>query len=162
MIGSFLYLQPTARSVPAITIGRMASLHDLDTTGIVIADASGLSTENRIPASVLAAVLTPAAAPEGTDPRTAALRPLLDGLPVAAGSGTLVDRFTVGSPNADGRGWVRAKTGTLTGTNALAGVVTDADGRLLVFAFMSNGPDPIGARPRLDALATALRGCGCR
>jgi D-alanyl-D-alanine carboxypeptidase/D-alanyl-D-alanine-endopeptidase (penicillin-binding protein 4) len=57
---------------------------------------------------------------------------------------------------------VRAKTGTLTGTNALAGVVPDVDGRLLVFAFMSNGPDPVGARPRLDALAAALRGCGCR
>jgi len=69
---------------------------------------------------------------------------------------------TAGTPNGDARGYVRAKTGTLTGTNALAGVVPDVDGRLLVFAFMSNGPDPVGARPRLDALAAALRGCGCR
>ena len=153
---------PASFAGAADSVRGVLAANGLDMAGVTTADTSGLSTQNRIPASVLAAVLTPAAAPEGTDPRTAALRPLLDGLPVAAGSGTLVDRFTVGSPNADGRGYVRAKTGTLTGTNALAGVVTDADGRLLVFAFMSNGPDPIGARPRLDALATALRGCGCR
>ncbi|MEJ2867219.1 D-alanyl-D-alanine carboxypeptidase/D-alanyl-D-alanine-endopeptidase [Actinomycetospora sp. OC33-EN08] len=146
-----------ASSVRSVLAGR-----GIDTAAVRTSDTSGLSTENRIPASVLAAVLTPAAAPGTEDPRTAALRPLLDGLPIAAGTGTLVDRYTVGSPNAAGRGWVRAKTGTLTGTNALAGVVSDTDGRLLVFAFMSNGPDPVGARPRLDALATTLRGCGCR
>ncbi|GLZ54049.1 D-alanyl-D-alanine carboxypeptidase/D-alanyl-D-alanine-endopeptidase [Actinomycetospora sp. NBRC 106378] len=143
-------------------IRKVLGENGVDTTGVTTSDASGLSTENRIPAAVLASVLTPAAAPTGTDPRTAILRPLLDGLPVAAGTGTLVDRYTADSTNAAGRGWVRAKTGTLTGTNALAGVVSDVDGRLLVFAFMSNGPDPVGARPRLDALATALRGCGCR
>jgi D-alanyl-D-alanine carboxypeptidase/D-alanyl-D-alanine-endopeptidase (penicillin-binding protein 4) len=57
---------------------------------------------------------------------------------------------------------VRAKTGTLTGVNSLAGTVLDADGRVLVFALLSNGPDPAGVRPRLDALAAALRSCGCR
>ena len=153
---------PASFAGAADSVRAVLAANGIDQAGVVTADTSGLSTQNRIPASVLAAVLAPAAAPEAVDPRTAALRPLLDGLPVAAGSGTLVDRFTVGSPNADGRGWVRAKTGTLTGTNALAGVVSDVDGRLLVFAFMSNGPDPVGARPRLDALATALRGCGCR
>ncbi|MGH3979175.1 MAG: D-alanyl-D-alanine carboxypeptidase, partial [Pseudonocardiaceae bacterium] len=61
-----------------------------------------------------------------------------------------------------GRGWVRAKTGTLTGVNSLAGTVLDVDGRLLVFAALSNGPDPAAARPRLDELAAALRSCGCR
>ncbi|WP_018333174.1 D-alanyl-D-alanine carboxypeptidase/D-alanyl-D-alanine endopeptidase [Actinomycetospora chiangmaiensis] len=153
---------PASFDGAASSVRKVLDEHGIATGGVTTADASGLSTENRIPASVLAAVLTPAAAPTTADPRTATLRPLLDGLPVAAGTGTLVDRFDSGSTNAAGRGWVRAKTGTLTGTNALAGVVADTDGRLLVFAFMSNGPDPVGARPRLDALATALRGCGCR
>jgi D-alanyl-D-alanine carboxypeptidase/D-alanyl-D-alanine-endopeptidase (penicillin-binding protein 4) len=141
---------------------KVLTAHGIDVSGVTLSDNSGLSTNDRIPASVLASVLAPAAAPLGADPRTPALRPILDGLPVAAGTGTLVDRFQAGTPNGDARGWVRAKTGTLTGTNALAGVVPDVDGRLLVFAFMSNGPDPVGARPRLDALAAALRGCGCR
>ena len=141
---------------------KILSAHGIDVSGVKLSDTSGLSTNDRIPASVLAAVLTPAAAPLGADPRSSALRPILDGLPVAAGTGTLADRYTAGTPNGDARGYVRAKTGTLTGTNALAGVVPDVDGRLLVFAFMSNGPDPVGARPRLDALAAALRGCGCR
>lgn len=144
------------------SVTKILTAHGVDVSGVTLSDTSGLSTNDRIPASVLAAVLTPAAAPLGADPRTPALRPVLDGLPIAAGTGTLADRFTPDTPNGDARGYVRAKTGTLTGTNALAGVVPDDDGRLLVFAFMSNGPDPVGARPRLDALAAALRGCGCR
>ncbi len=144
------------------SVTRILAAHGIDTSGVTLSDASGLSTNDRIPASVLAAVLTPAAAPLGADPRTPGLRPILDGLPIASGTGTLADRYTAGTPNGAARGYVRAKTGTLTGTNALAGVVPDDDGRLLVFAFMSNGPDPVGARPRLDGLAAALRGCGCR
>jgi D-alanyl-D-alanine carboxypeptidase/D-alanyl-D-alanine-endopeptidase (penicillin-binding protein 4) len=57
---------------------------------------------------------------------------------------------------------VRAKTGTLTGVSALAGQVTDSDGRLLTFALMANGTSQSQSRPQLDALAAALRGCGCR
>ncbi len=63
---------------------------------------------------------------------------------------------------AAGRGVVRAKTGTLTGVSSLAGVVTDADGRLLVFALMSNGAGPGTVRPLLDAIAAELSRCGCR
>jgi D-alanyl-D-alanine carboxypeptidase/D-alanyl-D-alanine-endopeptidase (penicillin-binding protein 4) len=91
--------------------------------------------------------------------RTATLRPLLVGLPVAGGSGTLADRYH--GPSAPGRGWVHAKTGTLTGVNSLAGTVLDTDGRILVFALLSNGPNPASVRPRLDALAAELRSCGC-
>ena len=57
---------------------------------------------------------------------------------------------------------MRAKTGTLTGVSSLAGVVVDADGRLLVFALMSNGVNPATARPELDAVAAGLAACGCR
>jgi D-alanyl-D-alanine carboxypeptidase/D-alanyl-D-alanine-endopeptidase (penicillin-binding protein 4) len=79
---------------------------------------------------------------------------------VAGGSGTLADRYEGAATG--GRGWVRAKTGTLTGVNSLAGTVLDAEGRVLVFALLSNGPDPVAVRPRLDLLAAALRSCGCR
>ena len=57
-------------------------------------------------------------------------------------------------------GWLRAKTGSLTGTNSLVGIVTDASGRVLTFALMSNNAGPTG-RTAIDALAATLRSCGC-
>ncbi|MGE0298069.1 MAG: D-alanyl-D-alanine carboxypeptidase/D-alanyl-D-alanine-endopeptidase [Pseudonocardia sp.] len=128
-----------------------------DTSGLVLVDGSGLSTRDRVPARLLGAVLAAAAVPAQSRRDTLFLRPLLTGLPVAGGDGTLDDRFT-----GTGRGVVRAKTGTLTGVSSLAGVVTDGDGRLLVFAFMSTGTSPAVARPELDRLAASLSGCGCR
>ncbi|RZS41227.1 D-alanyl-D-alanine carboxypeptidase/D-alanyl-D-alanine-endopeptidase (penicillin-binding protein 4) [Herbihabitans rhizosphaerae] len=126
-----------------------------------LSDASGLSVNNRVSASLLAQVLAVAAAPDGRDPRTAKLRPLLGGLPVAGGSGTLAKRYQT-PPSTEGKGWVRAKTGTLTGTNAVAGTVLDADGRTLVFALVSAGPNSDATKQGLDNIATALRQCGCR
>jgi D-alanyl-D-alanine carboxypeptidase/D-alanyl-D-alanine-endopeptidase (penicillin-binding protein 4) len=140
--------------------------HGFDVTGVTLVDGSGLSTSDAVPATLLTALLGTAATPDQpatTDgvnqPRTAELRPLLVGLPVAGGSGTLADRYH--GPSAPGRGWVRAKTGTLTGVNSLAGTVLDTDGRMLVFALLSNGPNPASVRPRLDTLAAELRSCGC-
>lgn len=133
-----------------------------DVSGLSLADASGLSGQDKVPAKLLAQILAVAAGPDGKDPRTAKLRPLLGGLPVAGGGGTLQDRYnTPGS--GIGRGWVRAKTGTLSvpPVNSLAGVVLDNDGRLLVFALMTNGSQSGPARPALDAIAATLRKCGC-
>jgi len=132
-----------------------------DTNGLVLRDGSGLSPENRISTSLLGSVLASAAAVSKNPNDVQYLRPILTGLPVAGGGGTLADRFTDGRSVA-GRGVVRAKTGTLTGASSLAGVVSDVDGRLLVFAFISNGTSPADARPKLDALAATLSRCGCR
>jgi serine-type D-Ala-D-Ala carboxypeptidase/endopeptidase (penicillin-binding protein 4) len=133
-----------------------------DPSGTVLVDGSGLSTANRVTPRLLGAVLAAAAAPaEGPDD-VEFLRPVVTGLPVAGGFGTLDDRFAPDGPAAAGRGAVRAKTGTLTGVSSLAGVVTDADGRLLVFALMANGDSPAAVRPRLDAVAALLSRCGCR
>ncbi|MGZ8749997.1 MAG: D-alanyl-D-alanine carboxypeptidase/D-alanyl-D-alanine endopeptidase [Pseudonocardia sp.] len=133
-----------------------------DTAGAELVDGSGLSTADRVPAQLLGAVLAEAAAPAQGARDTQFLRPIVTGLPVAGGDGTLADRFANGSPSASGRGVVRAKTGTLTGVSSLAGIVTDADGRLLVFALMSNGVNPGLVRPKLDAIAAQLGRCGCR
>jgi D-alanyl-D-alanine carboxypeptidase/D-alanyl-D-alanine-endopeptidase (penicillin-binding protein 4) len=129
-----------------------------------IHDNSGLSPSDRIPPSLLAQVLRVAASPDTADPRVAKLRPLLYGLPIAGstlGDATLSHRYQT-AQSAAGKGWVRAKTGTLgdQGVYALAGVVLDKDGRLLVFAFNSGGASPAG-QPVLDEMAAALRGCGC-
>jgi serine-type D-Ala-D-Ala carboxypeptidase/endopeptidase (penicillin-binding protein 4) len=147
--------------------------HGFDVSRVTLVDGSGLSVNDAVPATLLTELLGAAAVPDqsstdqsSTDQsnadhqqRTAALRPLLVGLPVAGGSGTLADRYQ--GPAADARGWVRAKTGTLTGVNSLAGTVLDVEGRVLVFALLSNGPSPVSVRPRLDALAAGLRSCGC-
>ncbi|MEV6914249.1 D-alanyl-D-alanine carboxypeptidase/D-alanyl-D-alanine-endopeptidase [Amycolatopsis sp. NPDC051106] len=135
--------------------------HGFDTTGVKLSDGSGISTDNKIPAKLLTQLMAAAAAPEGKNPNTAELRAMLAGLPVAGGSGTLADKRFETPASQAGRGWVRAKTGTLTGVNTLAGLVLDQDGRVLVFAFMSNGSDQQPGRDAIDALATSLRKCGC-
>ena len=132
-----------------------------DTSGLVLHDGSGLSPDNRISTTLLGSVLASASAVSENPNDVQYLRPILTGLPVAGGGGTLSDRFTDGRSVA-GRGVVRAKTGTLSGASSLAGVVSDVDGRLLVFAFISNGTSPADARPKLDAIAAALSRCGCR
>jgi D-alanyl-D-alanine carboxypeptidase/D-alanyl-D-alanine-endopeptidase (penicillin-binding protein 4) len=149
-----------ARGAPPSFAGASAAileaLEDLkiDTIGVEMYDGSGISTKDRVPPAVLAQVV--ALAVKGDNP---ALRNLLTGLPVAGVSGSLADRFQDPGSSA-GAGWVRAKTGSLEVTYALAGYVPDVDGRIVVFAFVSNGVGT-GTRPALDALAAGLRGCGC-
>ncbi|MGW2015423.1 D-alanyl-D-alanine carboxypeptidase/D-alanyl-D-alanine endopeptidase [Streptomyces sp. NPDC001927] len=123
----------------------------LPTAGARFADGSGLSRDDRLSAALLTGLLTRAA-----DPARPALRPVLTGLPVGGFSGTLKGRFDTGTA-LGGAGLVRAKTGTLTGVNTLAGTVVTADGRLLAFAFLAGRtPSPYQAQPALDRLSAAL------
>ncbi|MGW8361619.1 D-alanyl-D-alanine carboxypeptidase/D-alanyl-D-alanine endopeptidase [Streptomyces wedmorensis] len=125
----------------------------LPVTGARFADGSGLDRRDRVSATLLTGLLTRAA-----DPTRPALRPLLTGLPVGGFTGTLAGRYDTGSPGA---GLVRAKTGTLTGVNTLAGTVVTPDGRLLAFAFLAaRTPSPYEAQPALDRLSTALAKSG--
>ncbi|MGZ0140258.1 D-alanyl-D-alanine carboxypeptidase/D-alanyl-D-alanine endopeptidase [Rhodococcus qingshengii] len=135
--------------------GKTLQAAGFDYTGVSLHDSSGLSVDDLIPAQVLDRVMT-AAAGDG-DPK---LRPLLDYLPVAGGTGSLSDRYASG--NRTGAGWVRAKTGTLSTASALSGFVVDQNGRVLTFALMSNDRPPEVSRPALDAIAGALRNCGCQ
>ncbi|GAA1482731.1 D-alanyl-D-alanine carboxypeptidase/D-alanyl-D-alanine-endopeptidase [Gordonia sinesedis] len=150
--------------------------------GTTLSDASGLSYANKVPAAMLDTLMAAAsgsagAAGTGTGTGTddssdsddsgdsdgtvqAKMRPMLDGLPVAGGTGTLADRFDVRTN--PGAGWVRAKTGTLTGVSSLTGIVQTVDGRVLSFALISGGTSPADARPALDAIPGDLRECGCR
>ncbi|MFF8831700.1 D-alanyl-D-alanine carboxypeptidase/D-alanyl-D-alanine-endopeptidase [Streptomyces sp. NPDC015131] len=119
--------------------------------GARFADGSGLDRRDRVSAALLTSLLA-----EAADPSRPQLRPVLTGLPVGGFSGTLADRYPDGSPGA---GLVRAKTGTLTGVNTLAGTVVTADGRLLAFAFLAGRTASAdGAQSALDRLAAALTG----
>lgn len=130
---------------------RLAHL-GLPVTGAVFKDGSGLNRDDKLTAGLLTALLSKAA-----DPAHPELRPVLTGLPVAGFTGTLSSRYTDGAA-----GVVRAKTGTLTGVNTLAGTVVDRDGRLLAFAFLtSDTTSPGAAQTALDKTVTALAACGC-
>ncbi|MFE9705942.1 D-alanyl-D-alanine carboxypeptidase/D-alanyl-D-alanine-endopeptidase [Streptomyces sp. NPDC005930] len=110
-------------------------------------DGSGLDRTDLLTADLLTGLLT-----EAADPARPQLRPVLTGLPVAHFTGTLAGRYTDGAA-----GLVRAKTGTLTGVNTLAGTVATPDGRLLAFAFLANATtDAWAAQSTLDRAATAL------
>ncbi|MFI1181850.1 D-alanyl-D-alanine carboxypeptidase/D-alanyl-D-alanine-endopeptidase [Streptomyces sp. NPDC020799] len=129
-------------------------LDKLGLQGARIADGSGLDRADQVSAAFLAQLLVRAA-----DPAHPELRPVLTGLPVAGFTGTLSGRY---ADEETGRGTVRAKTGTLTGVNTLAGTAVSADGRLLTFAFMSSGTNDADAAQRvLDRMATTVAGCGC-
>ena len=127
----------------------------IDTGNARLLDSSGLSVDDRLTAETLDGVVNAAA---GSDQPT--LRPLLDLLPIAGGSGTLSNRYLDTDAGRAAAGYLRAKTGSLTGTNSLAGIVTNASGRVLTFAFISNNAGPTG-RTAIDALAAVLRSCGC-
>ena len=142
-----------AGAVDAVT-NRLNTAH-IDTRSATLQDSSGLSVDDHLTAKTLDAVVQAAAGPD--EP---ALRPLLDLLPIAGGSGTLSERFLDTAANTGPAGWLRAKTGSLTATNALAGVVTDRSGRVLTFALISNDAGPTG-RTAIDAVAATLWSCGC-
>lgn len=126
-------------------------------TGARVYDGSGLSRRNRLPPPTLTAVLRLAASRDHPE-----LRPVLTGLPVAGFTGSLESRFDEAPPQ--GRGRVRAKTGTLTGVSSLAGVATDLDGNPMAFVLMADRVallDTLDARDALDAMAAALGACHC-
>jgi len=127
----------------------------IDLAGVTLVDASGLSHADRMRPAALLDVLRLAA--QGDK----ALAPILEGLPVAGFSGTLATRYRTAATRG-GAGVVRAKTGTLTGVSALAGLVADRSGDLLAFALLApEAPSAEVTEPALDRIATELAGCGC-
>jgi serine-type D-Ala-D-Ala carboxypeptidase/endopeptidase (penicillin-binding protein 4) len=107
-------------------------------------DGSGLSPDNRITPRAMVRYLHWV----DDQPWAAQWRATL---PIAGVDGTLASRFK-GTPLA---GNLRAKTGTLLAANALAGYVTAASGKELVFAFYAN--DRPGSAPSvLPAMDAAM------
>jgi serine-type D-Ala-D-Ala carboxypeptidase/endopeptidase (penicillin-binding protein 4) len=129
-------------------------------TGIHLVDGSGLSPRDRISPLALAQLVRLAG------DRQAALRTAVTGMPVAGFSGTLAPGQSVfGNFGSAALGQIQAKTGNLTRVVSLAGVANDASGRLLAFAFMADRLPQgqlVKAAGVIDAMATALAGCGCR
>ncbi len=135
----------------AVTITTLRDM-GVPVAGLELHDGAGFSDQNRVaPATLVGALLS---APG--HPNTAGL---LTYLPLGGLEGTVNARFR----GTSAAGFLRAKTGSLTGVTALAGVVTTADGRQLAFATLLDGmpygqAGPIAA---IDDFVNALAGCGC-
>jgi D-alanyl-D-alanine carboxypeptidase/D-alanyl-D-alanine-endopeptidase (penicillin-binding protein 4) len=116
----------------------------LDTSGLVIADGSGLSRMSTLTARFLVALLADSSRTE----------PFVRALPVGGVDGTLKSRFT------EVAGKVQAKTGTLTGVASLSGYVTTLAGERLAFSMLAchfardGGADAV--RSVQDALIRSL------
>ena len=81
---------------------------------------------------------------------------LASALPVAGGSGTLIERFEDPEESA-AVGFARAKTGTLLSVSSLTGITQTSQGRLLAYAFVLNDvEDTAAARDALDRAVAAL------
>lgn len=102
----------------AKTFSELLSSLGINTTNLVVKDASGLSKQNRVTARQISQLLMVIY----HDPKFA---PIVTGLPVGGVSGTLQNRFVETAPEAVGL--VKAKTGTLNGTTNLAGFVESGD-----------------------------------
>ena len=121
--------------------------------GLEIRDGSGLSTHDRVPPALLAAVLGEAAS--GDAP---VLEQILFDIPIAGLSGTLIDRFDEGDTQV-ARGLVRGKTGYLGGSATLAGVVVLPDGRTAGYSIVVHGfdgADAVAARAAVDEVAAEM------
>lgn len=128
----------------------------IDTAGLELYDGSGLSRDNLVSPLTLAETITAAA----LDARTASL---VSDLPIGGFNGSILSRFQGAAAKA-GLGVVHAKTGTLTGVHSLAGFVSDAEGRPMVFVVMADrtgAVSPLAVQGGLDNVAAALAACSC-
>jgi D-alanyl-D-alanine carboxypeptidase/D-alanyl-D-alanine-endopeptidase (penicillin-binding protein 4) len=150
--------QPASFAGAAAAVRRALVKLGVPAAGVSLHDDSGLSRDNRISPAALTQTLRVAASAHHP-----ALHVLFAGMPVGGYAGTLAGRYHDAGSRA-GAGYVRAKTGTLSGVSSLAGVVQDRSGRLLAFALMADRVSATGTLPAedaLDAVAAKLAGCGC-
>jgi len=102
----------------AVTFATLLIELGIDPSQVIVKDASGLSRENKVTASVMSQLLYKIY----TDP---ALSQIANGLPIGGKTGTLRHRYLETAPQAVGL--IKAKTGTLTGVVSLAGYVESGD-----------------------------------
>ncbi|MCH1866149.1 D-alanyl-D-alanine carboxypeptidase/D-alanyl-D-alanine-endopeptidase [Nocardioides sp. CFH 31398] len=129
----------------------------IDLAGSELNDGSGLSRANRLTATALLDTLAVAGRPGRPE-----LRAVLTGLPVAGFTGSLEFRFDTVDPVALGA--ARGKTGTLTGVSGLAGVVTAADGTVLLYSVVADRiPEARTAFAirAIERAVTNLAACAC-
>ena len=144
--GTFASLQ---QAIP----GALNGAFQIPAKGLKVVDGSGESPNNQVPPAAMTSLLRLIQA------GSLNLDVVHAAMPVAGKTGTLASRFS--GANAVVRGNVTAKTGWIDNEYALAGFVTAADGKVLVFAFDAVGPGiKSSAMAALDTLTVAAYNCG--
>jgi len=120
-----------------------------DTTRLIFADGSGLSTLDRVTPRSQVQLL-------GYAHRSSWGPWLHSSLPVAGDSELLRRRMR----NTPAEGNLHAKTGTTNDVIALAGYVTAVNGEVLAFSFLYNGRDRWTAKSMIDVMSETLASFG--
>jgi serine-type D-Ala-D-Ala carboxypeptidase/endopeptidase (penicillin-binding protein 4) len=155
-----LLFRDAARGLKRDTVGSVKAAGSLmdaffatkvgaDTTRLVFADGSGLSTLDRVTPRAQVQLLGYA--------HRADWGPWLhSSLPVAGDSELLRRRMR----NTPAEGNLHAKTGTTNDVIALAGYVTAVNGEVLAFSFLYNGRDRWTAKSMIDVMSETLASFG--
>ena len=128
MLGVAVYQQGSFKAGISAIHDLIETLTPLPESQFKIEDGAGLSLYNRISPNVLASVLL------AVHERPDLFSDIWDALPVAGESGTLLTRMQ--SPSLKGN--VHAKTGSMTGGSTLCGYLTNSQGKLIIFAVMTD------------------------
>ena len=155
-----LLFRNAARGLQRDTVGSVANAGHLlnsffaskvgaDTSSLVFADGSGLSTLDRVTPRAQVQLLGYA--------HRASWGPWLhSSLPVAGDSELLKRRMR----NTPAEGNLHAKTGTTNEVIGLAGYVTAVNGEVLAFSFLYNGRDRWTAKSMIDVMSETLASFG--
>ena len=139
----------TVANATAVLDTFFASKIGVDTSRLIFADGSGLSTFDRVTPRAQVQLLGYAhRAPWGPW--------LHSSLPVAGDSELLRRRMR----NTPAEGNLHAKTGTTNDVIALAGYVTAVNGEVLAFSFLYNGRDRWTAKAMIDVMSETLADFG--
>ena len=124
----------------------------LNTAGMTIRDGSGLSDFNAVSPTFVAKLMQLVNKPGS------GIEQVRQGLPVAAESGGLAERFK--GDNIDAAGHVFAKTGWIKKGYTLAGLINAKDSSTLAFAVYALGSVKPDAKIAIDNLVTGFYRCG--
>jgi D-alanyl-D-alanine carboxypeptidase/D-alanyl-D-alanine-endopeptidase (penicillin-binding protein 4) len=124
----------------------------LNTAGMAIRDGSGLSDFNAVSPTFVAKLMQLVNTPGS------GIESIRQGLPVAAESGGLAERFK--GDNIDAAGRIFAKTGWIKKGYTLGGLISAKDSSTLAFAVYALGSVTPDAKQAIDNLVTGFYRCG--
>lgn len=134
---------------------RAFEAYGMDTSGLYVADGSGLSGSNAVSAQFLSQLFLRVQQGQG---HLALIKP---GLPISGVSGTLGSSYgRFFGESAKARGAVRAKTGWIDYAYTLSGIIDAQDGSVLTFAVYAHGVVDNSAKAAIDRLVAEFYECG--